>query len=129
MNKHNKLNMLEKLKNVVSRNFASKEIRTIPNHPNGPFFAFKESSNQFGSFEFLRLFNYWGVDWRDAIKEFRVHSEIKETDEGYPYIEREVIVWLNELPDPKTCNHEFNFMSGWQNDVCKKCGFFKESEN
>jgi hypothetical protein len=121
------MSLLEKLKDVISRNFHSKEIILDPNDSNGARISFKEDSNVFGTFELNRMINYWGLDWRDVIQEFRIFSEIEE-DYGTSYIEREVVIWLKDLPDFKECEHEFIYREGWSNNICKKCGYFKECE-
>jgi len=141
----NNQTLLEKLKDVLERNEGANSIRIDPDHFSGPFIFFTIGS--FGSFKLNAIFHYWGLNWKDHIKEFRVSptdvefETLKERwDSGYYYEEENednddfdvrVSIWLHQLPDILTCKHEFQDRSDWGYSICCKCGLFeylKESD-
>lgn len=138
--RYNNMTLLEKLKDVLKRNEGAQHIKIDPTHHHGPFIRFRISG--FGSSELRYIFYYWGLNWKDHVKEFGVRSttidfetlmerwnsgfyfdsENEDNDDFYLRVQ----IWLNKFPDILNCEHEFKDRSDWGKKICEKCGLFEK---
>lgn len=110
--KQNKWDLFEKLSDVLFRNKGAVQIK-IERKAFDPYIFFKMSS--FSTCTIENIFSYWGLDWRDHVKEFRASAN------NNMYVR--VLIFLTN-PDQEMCEHEFVFNDGWKRYICKKCGYF-----
>jgi hypothetical protein len=138
--RYNNMTLLEKLQDVLDRNENAQNIKLDPNHHHGPFIRFTISG--FGSSELRYIFYYWGLKWKEHIKEFSISSTdvdfekmIERWESGF-YHDPEnednddfylrVRIWLNKFPDMLNCEHDFRDRSDWGKKICEKCGLFEK---
>jgi len=114
-----KLSMIEKLKDVLTRNYSTirKSIIITKLFPNYDLLEFKMHSD-FSSNDLNGIFRYWGVDWNFYVKEWHVKSNNNLS------VRVQIFIYNNI-----ECNeHDFRVRRDWgQNiQICNKCGLFSK---
>jgi len=110
--KQNKMNIFDKIIDYIDRNSYSGDYEI-----NDDILLISFKSFSFGT-EFLsNIFWYYGLDYKDYVKNFNV----------VPVSRKNVMVriWLLKLPDVENCEHHFEYNSNWGYDICIKCGLFR----
>lgn len=141
--RYNNMTLLEKLKDVLYRNYGAMNIKIEPNHPHGPYIFFTIS--YFGSSRLNSIFHHWGLDWKENVKEFQLRStdvdletiierwnsgfyhnhENEDNDDFY----MRVNLWIHKFPDMINCEHSFEKRNDWGFRICCKCGLFELDNN
>jgi len=113
-----KLSVIEKIKDVLTRNYSTLQIEiTLLEKMKYNILHFKMHSG-FSYHDLVGIFRYWGMDWKFHIYHWDVESNNNFT----------VRVKLFIIKDVKCENnkHDMRPCRGWGNNtiICDKCGLF-----